>query len=70
MSAETPNIGEVRAHAQAVIDRANADSGFANRLKADPEGAQEAGLEDQAILTSLASSRTSRGMHCAPSSPA
>lgn len=50
MSSEDLNVDDVRAHAQTIVERAKADSEFANRLKADPEGTlKEAGLEEQAI---------------------
>jgi hypothetical protein len=47
---DMPNVDDVRAHAQTIVDQAKADRAFADRLKADPEGAlREAGLEEQAI---------------------
>lgn len=50
MSAETPNLDEVRAHAQSIVERAKQDTAFADALKSDPEGTlREAGFEEQAI---------------------
>jgi hypothetical protein len=47
---DTPSIDEVRAHAQAIVDRAKEDTEFSDKLKADPEGTlKEAGFREQAI---------------------
>jgi hypothetical protein len=44
------DLDEVRAHAQAIVERTKADAGFRDRLKADPEGAlKEAGIDERAI---------------------
>jgi hypothetical protein len=50
VTSEDLNLDDVRAHAQRIVDQAKADSEFANRLKADPEGTlRDAGLDEQAI---------------------
>jgi hypothetical protein len=44
------SVDEMRAQAQAIVDRAKSDSDFAARLKADPEGTmRESGLAEEAI---------------------
>lgn len=44
------DLDEVRAHAQAIVERTKADADFRDRLKADPEGAlKEAGIDERAI---------------------
>ena len=48
--AEELNMDDVRAHAQAIVERAKSDLEFRERLQSDPEGTlKEAGFDDGAI---------------------